>query len=138
MSTESGSPQSGSGVAFRIPRVLCVSEEVALLAELREAFERVNCRVECAPGVAEAHAITRLVSCDLVIAEWRLEGRPGLDWVALIAPEPVLLVLSEEEDTVIVLPPNARGMFRKPFDTNQLVSFAASLLRARDLDVALE
>lgn len=131
MSTESGSPRIGSGVVFRMFRVLCVDSSAVELDSLRLAFERYGCHVETASSVTTARSALNEYAIDFICTDWNLGDDMRLDWLAHLDPVPMVVVTGDSIPGG-ALPPFVLGFFRKPTDPGQLASFAMGRMREQE------
>jgi DNA-binding response OmpR family regulator len=118
-------------------RILVVEDESELAAVLVEALEGERYAVDLATHSAAAEELAEINPYDLVILDWGIPGRPGIDllreWRQAGLQTPVLMLTGrgQPEDRVGGLDTGADDYLVKPFAFPELLARVRSLLRRR-------
>ncbi len=113
--------------------ILIVEDEATLRGSLRRLLERRGYRVEEAGSVEEALEAHPPDAFDLVIADLRLPGAPGVDLIAHAQEVPVLIVTGHASvaSAVEAMRRGAADYLVKPFDYEELFVQADRLVKLR-------
>jgi DNA-binding NtrC family response regulator len=111
--------------------ILITDDDTACRDTIQRTLERHGYRVESAAGVDDALDAIRHTSFDLIVCDFRMPGKTGLDLLAELnarGPQiPVLMVSayadSRTEAAVVEL--GAAGLLRKPFRRQDLLDSVA-------------
>ncbi len=119
--------------------VLVVDDEPGMRSFLQRGLARHFALVETAGDAAEADALLRRCHFDLLIADIRLPGRTGLDWVRALRDQgngiDVIFISGHADlDTAIgALRVGASDFILKPFRVDELLAAAAGTRERRRL-----
>lgn len=116
------------------PKLLLVEDEPDMLEEMRSYLQREGFRVLAACTGHEALAIARSERPDLVVLDWMLPGKSGIDVCREIRQTSscgIIMVTarSEEADKIVGLEIGADDYLTKPFSLRELASRIRALLR---------
>lgn len=129
------------------PKLLLVEDETGMLEEMQTYLQREGFRVLTARTGTEALAIARSERPDLVVLDWMLPGKSGLDVcreIRLTSQCGIIMVTarSDESDKIVGLEIGADDYLTKPFSLRELASRIRALLRrlrgAEDRSMYLE
>jgi len=113
-------------------KLLLIEDDKNLLAALSTSLRRLYA-VEVAETLANGTLLLQLNAYDLVIADINLPDGNGLDICPLLSTldhRPALLILTAEQDSVVEsLDAGADDYLRKPFQVEELLARARTLLR---------
>jgi two-component system, OmpR family, phosphate regulon response regulator PhoB len=117
--------------------IVVVEDESAIQSLIAMNLTRAGFTVRQALNAAQAQAEMRAVLPDLVILDWMLPDRSGLELARLWRSEarsskiPILMLTarSEEEDIVRALDAGADDYLTKPFSPKELLARMRALLR---------
>ncbi len=118
-------------------RILVVEDEEELAAVLVEALEDERYAVDLAVTGVEADELMFLNPYDLVVLDWTLPGRSGIEllrqWRGAGSEVPVLMLTARRDvgDRVDGLDTGADDYLTKPFSFDELLARVRSLLRRR-------
>jgi two-component system, OmpR family, phosphate regulon response regulator PhoB len=118
-------------------RILIVEDDAALVTLLSYNLERAGYAVTSATSAEEGEHHLAATTFDLVILDWMLPDRSGVDFCARIRRSPMyptlpvlmLTARSEETDRVRGLKAGADDYVVKPFSVPELLARVAGLLR---------
>jgi DNA-binding response OmpR family regulator len=119
-------------------RILVVEDEEVLAGVLVEALEGQRYAVDRAGDGATADEMVCVNDYDLVILDWTLPGKNGVDllksWRSAGRQVPVLMLTGRSglEDRIGGLDSGADDYLTKPFSLEELFARARSLLRRRE------
>jgi two-component system, OmpR family, response regulator len=119
-------------------RILVVEDESELADVLVEALEGERYAVDLASDAAGAEELVAVNPYDLVVLDWGIPGRPGIDllreWRQAGVQTPVLMLTGrgQPEDRVGGLDTGADDYLVKPFSFPELLARVRSLLRRRE------
>ncbi|WNC13009.1 response regulator transcription factor [Brevibacillus brevis] len=129
------------------PKLLLVEDETGMLEEMQTYLQREGFRVLTARTGTEALAIARSERPDLVVLDWMLPEKSGLDVcreIRLTSQCGIIMVTarSDESDKIVGLEIGADDYLTKPFSLRELASRIRALLRrlrgAEDRSMYLE
>ena len=111
--------------------ILITDDDTACRDTIQRTLERQGYRVESAAGVDDALDAIRQTSFDLIVCDFRMPGKTGLDLLVELNKRdphiPVLMVSAyadpRTEATVVQL--GAAGLLRKPFRRKDLLDSVA-------------
>lgn len=115
-------------------KVLIVDDEALLVRTLSQAFRDSGYRVTACASAEEAEAVLkRDRNFDLVLLDYRLPGKTGLDLLASAGPLPGTRVVLMTAYGTAEIEEKSRALgvnlyLKKPFDLGSLLSQASSLL----------
>jgi two-component system phosphate regulon response regulator PhoB len=120
-----------------MPNVLIVDDEPDIREVIRFALEAADFRVLEAGHAEEARRIMSAERIDLVLLDWMLPGRSGLELAQQIKQNsksrglPIIMVSArgEEEDRIRGLETGADDYVTKPFSPRELVARVNAVLR---------
>lgn len=133
--TISGRPMTPPPADSPSPRILVVEDERKTLESLREGLALEGWTVEPAETGAQALQATTRHAFDLVVLDWMLSDRDGLEVLrelrgrGLQAPVLMLTARSTLHDRVIGLDSGADDYLTKPFAFAELLARCRALLR---------
>lgn len=133
-------PASLSSESTTPPRVLIVEDEPKTRSSIGEALRLENWTVAEASRGREMIAWLDRQSFDLVILDWMLPGRDGLELLQHVrargAQIPVLMLTARDgiDDRVIGLESGADDYLVKPFAIAELIARCRALLRRPTMD----
>jgi len=116
------------------PKLLLVEDEPDMLEEMHAYLQREGYRVLTASTGIEALAIARSERPDLIVLDWMLPGKSGIDVCREIRQSSncgIIMVTarSEESDKIVGLEIGADDYLTKPFSLRELSSRIRALLR---------
>jgi len=117
------------------PRVLVVEDEAKTRASLAEGLGLQGWQIVAAAGGDHAEALLQGEPFDLVVLDWMLPGRSGLELLAHLRAQgsqvPVLMLTARTgvDDRVAGLDQGADDYLAKPFAFAELVARCRALLR---------
>lgn len=127
---------SAAGTEFSAsPRVLVVEDEPKTRESIAEALQMEGSTVTTASRGREMIALLEDQAFDLVILDWMLPGRDGLELVRHLrsrgAQTPVLMLTARDgvKDRVTGLETGADDYMTKPFAVTELIARCRALLR---------
>ncbi len=118
------------------PRVLVADDDAGVRYTLREILESQGLEVEEAADGAEALARFQAAPCSLVITDLRMPGLDGMELLrrlGALSPRPRVVVITahgSERQAVEAMKAGAYDYFRKPFETEELVSVVQRAVEA--------
>jgi len=117
-------------------RILVVDDDVAIRAGVRDALTREGHQVVTAPDGQEALELFSEESFDLVVTDFAMPRKDGLELLQAIRPRsdvPVLFltVVGDEREKVRVLDAGADDYIVKPFSLAEFLARTRTLLRRR-------
>jgi two-component system response regulator MprA len=115
-------------------RILVVDDDPLILSLMRRVLQLEGHLVELAADGDEALASFRDRPADLVILDWMLPGRDGLEVCRSVRREsgvPILMLTARDgaQDTVVGLDCGADDYVVKPFNPEELLARVRALLR---------
>ena len=128
-------PDSASIVSSPRPRVLIVEDEAKTRASLAEGLGLQDWEIVAVAGGDEAAAVLECQPFDLIVLDWMLPGRTGLEVLARLRSQtnltPVLMLTARTgiDDRVAGLERGADDYLAKPFAFAELVARCRALLR---------
>lgn len=131
----------GSGKGKRL-RVLAIEDEPKVAKALQEGLEREAYSVALAHTGEEGYFLATSEPFDLVILDWMLPGRSGLEVLSALRRQehrlPVLLLTAKDsiEDRVLGLDAGADDYLVKPFAFPELLARVRALLRRGKIEHA--
>jgi len=116
------------------PKLLLVEDEPEMLGEMTAYLQREGFRILKASTGTEALAIARNEQPDLVVLDWMLPGKSGIDVCREIRRTSqcgIIMVTarSDESDKIVGLEIGADDYLTKPFSLRELASRIRALLR---------
>ena len=116
------------------PEVLLVDDDARLREIVSMALEDEGYRVRTAASAEEASSLLADDEPDLLIVDWMLPGRDGLDLSRKVRTQsalPILMLTAKTDtvDVVVGLESGADDYVTKPFVTKELVARIRALLR---------
>jgi DNA-binding NtrC family response regulator len=111
--------------------ILITDDDTACRDTIQRALEREGYRVESAADVDDALAAIRRGSFDLIVCDFRMPGKTGLDLLAELharGPQiPVLMVsaYADPRTEAAVFELGAAGLLKKPFRRQDLLESVA-------------
>jgi two-component system, OmpR family, phosphate regulon response regulator PhoB len=125
-----------------IPTVLIVDDEPDIREVIRFALEEAKFRVLEAGHAEEARRLLANEAPDLLLLDWMLPGRSGLEFAQQIKQNPktrtlpIIMVSArgEEEDRIRGLDTGADDYVTKPFSPRELVARVNAVLRRSGSD----
>jgi len=138
-------PLSGDGLEAGIPKggalssVLVVDDEPGMRRFLKKALEKRFGLVEVSEDAAAAEALRSRCHFDLIIADIRLPGKSGVDWVRDIREQgsgTAVIFMTAHADldaAIAALRVGAVDFILKPFRTEQILAAAASCLERQQM-----
>ncbi len=131
----------GSGKGRRL-RLLAIEDEPKVAKALQEGLEREAYSVALAHTGEEGYFLATSEPFDLVILDWMLPGRSGLEVLSALRRQehrlPVLLLTAKDsiEDRVLGLDAGADDYLVKPFAFPELLARVRALLRRGKIEQA--
>jgi len=119
----------------RMTRILLVEDDALLAKALYATLNRERYTVRWAADGAQALALFRTEHPDLLLLDWMLPGRSGLEVLRRVrateSEVPVLMLTARvaEDDRVLGLDAGADDYLVKPFSTKELLARVRALLR---------
>jgi len=119
--------------------VLVVEDEPAIQELIAVHLQDAGHRVLRAADVSEAEAHVRAALPDIVLLDWMLPGRSGLDFARALRAAPrtkdvpiiMLTARAEEREKVMALEVGADDYLTKPFSPRELMARIKAVLRRR-------
>jgi DNA-binding response OmpR family regulator len=116
------------------PKLLLVEDEPDMLEEMAAYLQREGFRISAASTGTEALAIARNERPDLVVLDWMLHGKSGIDVcreIRQISQCGIIMVTarSDESDKIVGLELGADDYMTKPFSLRELASRLRALFR---------
>lgn len=116
------------------PKLLLVEDEPGMLEEMQTYLQREGFRIACARTGTEAIAMARTERPDLVVLDWMLPEKSGIDVCRELRQTShcgIIMVTarSDEADKIVGLEIGADDYLTKPFSLRELVSRIRSVLR---------
>jgi DNA-binding response OmpR family regulator len=120
------------------PKLLLVEDELEMLKEMQTYLQREDFRVLTASTGKEAIRIARSEQPDLIVLDWMLPERSGIDVCRDIRQTShcgIIMVTarSDETDKVVGLEVGADDYLTKPFSLRELTSRIRALLRRLEI-----
>ncbi|MDE2148565.1 MAG: sigma-54-dependent Fis family transcriptional regulator [Gammaproteobacteria bacterium] len=111
------------------PQVLIVEDEPLIRGQIAKRLQRDGCRVTEADSVEQAQALDPS-AFDLVMADLRLPGAPGVELVKAAAGAPVLIMTSYASisSAVECIRQGAADYIAKPFEFDELLLIVRRLI----------
>lgn len=122
------------GVSF-MPKILLVEDDLALRQTVEDFLSANRHEVECVSDGLEAAGRLKLYPYDLIILDWNLPGKEGIDVLAeyrASGGKTAVLMLTGKryiDDRTTGLDTGADDYLTKPFDIRELSSRIRALLR---------
>jgi two-component system phosphate regulon response regulator PhoB len=128
------------------PVILAVEDEPAILELLKVNLVDAGYEVLTAPDAENAEQLLKDVLPDLVLLDWMLPGRSGLDWARSLRanartrelPIIMLTARADEADKVVGLEAWVDDYVTKPFSPRELKARIKAVLRRRAPEAAQE
>jgi two-component system phosphate regulon response regulator PhoB len=128
------------------PVILAVEDEPAILELLKVNLVDAGYEVLTAPDAESAEQLLKDVLPDLVLLDWMLPGRSGLDWARSLRANPrtrelpiiMLTARADEADKVVGLEAWVDDYVTKPFSPRELKARIKAVLRRRAPEAAQE
>ncbi|MBO9609340.1 MAG: response regulator transcription factor [Paenibacillaceae bacterium] len=116
------------------PKLLLVEDESGVLEEMQTYLQRDGFRIVCARTGTEAMAMARSERPDLVVLDWMLPEKSGIDVCRELRQTSscgIIMVTarSDEADKIVGLEIGADDYLTKPFSLRELASRIRSVLR---------
>jgi Response regulators consisting of a CheY-like receiver domain and a winged-helix DNA-binding domain len=116
------------------PKLLLVEDEAGMLEEMQVYLQREGYRVLTARTGNEALAMARTQRPDLIVLDWMLPGKSGIDVCRELRQTSqcgIIMVTarSDEADKIVGLEIGADDYMTKPFSLRELASRIRALLR---------
>jgi two-component system phosphate regulon response regulator PhoB len=128
------------------PVILAVEDEPAILELLKVNLVDAGYEVLTSPDAENAEQLLKDVLPDLVLLDWMLPGRSGLDWARSLRANPrtrelpiiMLTARADEADKVVGLEAWVDDYVTKPFSPRELKARIKAVLRRRAPEAAQE
>ena len=112
-------------------QILIIEDETVIRGAIRRLLEREGYQVSEAASIEEAESRHLLKSFDLIIADIRLPGLPGIEIISRARPVPVLIMTSyaSVRSAVDAMKRGAVDYIAKPFEHDELLILVDRILK---------
>jgi len=125
-------------------RILLIEDDSVISSAVEEALVLTHYAVDAVADGDSAHELAMVNPYDVIILDWGIPGRDGIDllrsWRAEGVSTPILMLTgrTDVEDRVDGLDSGADDYLTKPFSVAELLARVRSLLRRREKSLQVE